>query len=229
MRRLYFVPILHMSADMGSLASALDERAKAELGPELWQKHKETVSAFWDSIAHFFDTLNAHGFKIYQDGLVANGVDGLKIIKEGISQGSKNYEIIGKLLEREAVLVKTEDLALVKQEHVLVTKIARSRRLDQNEARALRYAQSRLLGQRDDFIAERIKQTLADNEIGVLFIGAYHDILSRLADDIQVIQVKDLAKIREYHRTLAAATTKRYGQRLYQLALYLTSPVSAPS
>ncbi len=31
MRKLYLVPILHMSADMGSLASALDETAKTEL------------------------------------------------------------------------------------------------------------------------------------------------------------------------------------------------------
>jgi len=35
MRKLYFVPILHMSADMGSLSSSLDEKARAELGQEV--------------------------------------------------------------------------------------------------------------------------------------------------------------------------------------------------
>ena len=192
MRKLYLVPILHMSADMGSLSSSLDEKARAELGQEVWQKHKEAVSGFWDCIGQFFDALDVKGFKIYQDGMVANGADGLRIIREGISQGSKNYEIIGKLLERGAVLIKTEDPVLVKQEYAYIAKIAHSKSPKEKEVWALRYkvAQGRLLRQRDDFIAKRIKGTLGEGETGVLFIGAYHDILSRLPEDIQVVQVK---------------------------------------
>jgi len=192
MRKLYLVPILHMSADMGSLASTLDETAKAELGQEVWQKHKGAVSSFWDSIGPFFDALDVKGFKIYQDGMVANGADGLRIIKEGISQGSKNFEIIGKLLGRGVVLVKTEDPVLVKQEYAYIAKIAHSKSPKEKEVWALRYkvAQGRLLRQRDDFIAKRIKGTLGEGETGILFIGAYHDILSRLPEDIQVVRVK---------------------------------------
>jgi len=192
MRKLYLVPILHMSADMGSLASTLDETAKAELGQEVWQKHKGAVSAFWDSIGPFFDALDVKGFKIYQDGMVANGADGLRIIKEGISQGSKNFEIIGKLLGRGVVLVKTEDPVLVKQEYAYIAKIVHSKSPKEKEVWALRYkvAQGRLLRQRDDFIAKRIKGTLGEGETGILFIGAYHDILSRLPEDIQVVRVK---------------------------------------
>ena len=192
MRKLYLVPILHMSADMGSLASTLDETAKAELGQEVWQKHKEAVSTFWDSIRQFFDALDVKGFKIFQDGMVANGADGLRIIKEGISQGSKNFEIIGKLLGRGVVLVKTEDPVLVKQEYAYIAKIAHSKSPKEKEVWALRYkvAQGRLLRQRDDFIAKRIKGTLGEGETGILFIGAYHDILSRLPEDIQVVRVK---------------------------------------
>ena len=192
MRKLYLVPILHMSADMGSLASTLDETAKAELGQEVWQKHKGAVSSFWDSIGPFFDALDVKGFKIYQDGMVANGADGLRIIKEGISQGSKNFEIIGKLLERGVVLVKTEDPSLLKQEYAYIAKIAHSKSPKEKEVWALRYkvAQGRLLRQRDDFIAKRIKGTLGEGETGILFIGAYHDILSRLPEDIQVVRVK---------------------------------------
>jgi len=85
MRKLYLVPILHMSADMGSLAPALEETAKAELGQEVWEKHKGAVSGFWDCIGQFLDALDVKGFKIYQDGMVANGADGLRIIREGIS------------------------------------------------------------------------------------------------------------------------------------------------
>jgi hypothetical protein len=200
MRELYLVPILHMSADMGSLASALDETAKAEFGQEVWQKHKGAVSSFWDSIGQFFDAMNVKGFKIYQDGMVANGADGLRIIREGISQGSKNYEIIGKLLQRGAVLVKTEDPVLVKQEYAYIAKIAHSKSPKEKEVWALRYkvAQGKLLRQRDDFIAKRVEVTLGEGDTGILFIGACHDILSRLPADIQVVRVKDVARFRDY-------------------------------
>ena len=204
MRELYLVPILHMSADMGSLASVLDETAKAEFGQEVWQKHKGAVSSFWDSIAQFFDAMNVKGFKIYQDGMVADGADGLRIIREGIRQGSKNYEIIGKLLERGAILVKTEDLALVKQEYAHIAKIAHSKSPKEKEVWALRYkvAQGRLLRQRDDFIAKRIEVTLGEGDTGILFIGAEHDVVARLAADINMTEVKELAKVKEYHRAL---------------------------
>jgi hypothetical protein len=229
MRKLYHVPILHMSADMGSLAPSLDETANADLGQEVWQKHKEAVSSFWDCIAQFFNALDVKGFKIYQDGMVADGADGLRIIREGISQGSKNYEIIGKLLERGAVLVKTEDPTMVKQEYTYIAKIAHAKSRKEKEVWALRYklAQGDLLRQRDDFIAKRIQETLAEGESGILFSGAYHDISSRLPDDIQVTQVKDVGKIKEYHKTLAS--TKKYSQGLQRLALYLTSPISKTS
>jgi len=197
MRKLYLVPVLHMNADMGSLASTLDETAKAEFGQEVWQKHKGAVSSFWDSIGQFFDVLDVKGFKIYQDGMVADGADGLRIIREGISQGSKNFEIIGKLLQRGAVLVKTEDLGLVKQEYVYIAKIAHSKSPKEKEVWSLRYkvAQGRLLRQRDDYIAKRIRDTLSEGETGILFIGAYHDIPSRLPEDIQVAQVKSVYSV----------------------------------
>lgn len=204
MRKLYLVPILHMGADMGSLASALDETAKDELGQEVLQKRKEAVAAFWNCIARFFDALDVKGFKIYQDGMVANGADGLRVIREVIGQGSKNFEIIGRLLERGAFLVKTEDPALVKQEYSYIARIAHSKSRKEKEIWALRYklAQPKLLRQRDDFIAKRIRATLREGETGILFIGAYHDILSRLPDDIQVTQVKDVTAVREYHKAL---------------------------
>jgi len=227
MRELYLVPILHMSADMGSLASALDETAKAEFGQEVWQKHKEAVSSFWDSIGQFFDAMNVKGFKIYQDGMVANGADGLRIIKEGISQGSKNYEIVGKLLQWGAVLVKTEDPVLVKQEYAYIAKIAHSKSPKEKEVWSLRYkvAQGRLLRQRDDFIAKRIKMTLEEGETGILFIGAEHDVVARLAADINMTEVKELAKVKEYHRALIGK--REHCKNVQQLADYLVSPISS--
>ena len=51
------------------------------------------MSSFWDCIGQFFDALNVKGFKIYQDGMAANGTDGLRIIREGISQGSNLFNL----------------------------------------------------------------------------------------------------------------------------------------
>jgi hypothetical protein len=229
MRNLYVIPIIHMSADMGSIAPTLDDRATAKLTSELWQRHKEIVSAFWDSIGRFLNTLDVNGFKIYQDGLVADGEEGLRIIRESISQGSKNYEIIGRLLERGAVLIKTESLSLVKQEYNYITKMARSKSLKEREVATLRYklAQGKLLKQRDGFIAERINETLTEGKTGILFIGAYHDVVGKLPSDIKVIQVKEVTRVREYHSLLI--DTKRHGQQLRVLGEYLVSPVSIVS
>ena len=224
-RKLYLIPIIHMSADMGAIALALDKRAIAELGQELWQKHQEIVSSFWDSINRFFGSLDVNGFKVYQDGLVANGAEGLGIIREGISQGSKNYQIIGKLLERGAVLVRTENLTLVKQERSHIMKMAGSKSLKERGAAALRYklAKGKLLKQRDDFIAKRIEESLGEGETGILFIGAYHNIIPNLPADIKVVQVKEAAKVKEYHRALV--NNRRYDQYLQRLGEYLASPV----
>jgi len=229
MRKLYVIPIIHMSADMGSIASTLDDNATAKLTPELWQRHKEIVSAFWDSISLFLVSLDVNGFKVYQDGLLADGEEGLRIVRESVSQGSKNYAIISRLLERGAVLVKTESLSLVKQEYNYITKMTRSKSLKEREVAALRYklAQGKLLKQRDEFIAGRINETLAEGKTSILFIGAYHDVVHRLATDIRVGQVKEVARVKEYHKSLT--NTKRHDQQLQELGEYLVSPVSGVS
>jgi hypothetical protein len=226
MRRLYLVPIVHMSADMGSIALALDKGTADTLGPELLQKHRDTVSGFWDSLDRFFSSLGVRDFKVYQDGLVVGGEEGLRIVKEGINQGSKNYQLVGELLKRGAVLIKTEDLPLVKREYGYLTKMAYSKTLKEREVATLRYrlAQSRLLQQRDSYIANRINTTLGEGETGILFIGANHDVIPRLAKDINVTQVKEVAGVREYHKTLL--NRRRANKHLQELAEYIVSPVS---
>ncbi|HNY33468.1 MAG TPA: hypothetical protein PKK68_02315 [Methanothrix soehngenii] len=47
----------------------------------------------------------------------------------------------------------------------------------------------RLLLERDLFIARAIDATLPEGETGLLFIGAAHDVLSKLAGDIEVLSL----------------------------------------
>jgi hypothetical protein len=230
MRRLYFVPIIHTPADMGSLGVLLSETSAATLGKELWDEHQKTVSRFWEAISCYFSSLMISHCIIYQDGLVAAGEDGLKIVREGVRQGSRNYTIVADLLQRGAALVKTEDIALVQKEYSYLKQLISAKSARQKEAAAVRYklAQGKLLEDRDNYIAGVIENTLQEGEMGVLFIGAYHEVLSKLPAEINIFQVKQLTKVREYHKLLGRVNSKS-GKRYQDLADYLASPVSDSS
>jgi hypothetical protein len=212
---------------MGSIAPILSEISAVALGKELWDEHQKTISKFWDSIARFFNSLESSNFKIYQDGLVAAGEGGLKIVNEGVRQGSVNYEIIASLLRRGAILIRTEDLSLVKREYSYIKKLTGAKSLRERETAALRYklAQQKLLEERDNFIARTIDGTLQEGDTGILFIGAYHEVLSKLPADIRVVQVKEVTRVREYHRVLTSISIETQAQ-YQQLAEYLISPIS---
>ncbi len=109
MRTLIYVPVIHTSADLGSLAGDVTKRGIADLGEDVWKEHQKTVEGLWDAISHYFDSIDVSGMKIYQDGMVAEGEIGEKIVEEGLNLGSRNYQLVSKLLKRGAFLVKTED------------------------------------------------------------------------------------------------------------------------
>jgi hypothetical protein len=226
MKNLFFVPIIHAPADMGTIGDALSLSSASVLGRDVWEEHLKTVLRFWDSIFSFFNTLMIVNCKIYQDGQVTAGEEGLKVINEGLKQGSVNYKIISCLIARGAILIKTEDIALVRREYDYLKKITSAKTPREREAAGLRYrlAQRKLLDDRDNFIAGVIGHTLMEGDTGVLFIGAYHDVLARLPGDIQVIQVKELSKVREYHKILGNIDLKTQ-EKYRQLAEYLASPV----
>jgi len=226
MRTLLYVPIIHMSADMGSLAKNFTNRGIKDLGEEVWERHRKTVSMFWDSITAFFEAMPVRGFKIYQDGMVANGEIAEKIIEEGIRSGSKNYEIIRKLMEKGAVLQKTEDPALVKEERDWLLRITQAGTLPEKLKAYLgfRGAKDHLLKRRDSYIAETINSTLGQGGTGILFIGAYHEIIPRLDPDIRVKEIKEVRKVKEYQKRLPYQGRKK--DALFEkLSDYLIKPV----
>lgn len=215
-----------MAADLGTLATAVGERGIIGLGEEVWKEHLQTVKDFWDSLARYFDGLEVSGFKIYQDGLLANGDIGLKIVEEGLKSGSKNYEIISKLIHKGAVLVKTEDFALVKKERNHLIDLTKARTKREKLIAYLKYklSKNQLLKGRDRFIAERINETLKEGETGILFIGAYHNIIPMLNEDISVKEVKKIDKVREYQRLLLFH--KKYKEQFEGLSRYMVSSVN---
>lgn len=224
MRKLIYVPIIHVSADLGEVASEIDKRAGSSFGKEDWKKHKEAISGFWDSIARYFFSMEVKDFKIYQDGMVADGEMGMKIVSEGEKKGSNNYKIVSRLVKRGAQLVRTEDFSLVKKEYDYIIKITKAKKIVKKIMAALNYRfhKKKLLRERDESIAETIDKTLGEGETGILFLGAHHKIVSKLPEDIDIMEVKKRDIINKYQK---AFLSKRDKEKLDKLAEYLSSPV----
>lgn len=226
MRILIYVPIIHTSADLGSLAKDVTKRGITELGEEVWKKHIKRVEGLWDVISHYFDSMDVSGMKIYQDGMVADSEVGQKIVEEGIKSGSKNYEIISKLLQKGAILVKTEDFKLVKEERDRLLAMTQAKSITLKLIALIKYklVKNRLLIKRDKFIAKRIDETLNQGETGIIFIGAYHNIKKWLPKDIQIKEIKDADKIREYQILLPFYNKNQ--ERIEELGRYLVSEIN---
>ena len=225
MKALIYVPIIHMSSDMGSLAKDLNTRGIADLGEELWKEHIKTVETFWDELSHYFDSIHVSGMKIYQDGMIAEGEIGKKIVQEGAKSGSKNYELVSELLKRGAILVKTEDFKLVEKERVRLIAITQAKSLPEKLIAFMKYklVKNRLLNKRDKFIAGRVDETINQDETGIIFIGAYHNIKDRLPKDIRIMEIKNTEKVREYQKLIPFYNKNR--ERLNELGRYLISKI----
>ena len=226
MKSLIYVPIIHMSADLGSIAKHVDKRGIAGFGEEFWKRHRETISGFWDAISHYFGSVDVSGMKIYQDGMVAEGEVAQKIVEEALKSGSKNYELVLSLLKRGAILVKTEDFNLVKEERDRLVAIAQMKSTTRKLIAFMKYkfVKGGLLNKRDKFIVRRIDETLNHGETGIIFIGAYHNVKKRLPESIYIKEIKDTQKIKEYQRLLPFYN--KHKEQFEELSRYLVSPIS---
>ena len=224
MRKLFYIPMIHTSADLGSVASELDKRCVKLCGEERWNKHKEAVDGFWKAVSECVNSIDATNLKVYQDGLLADGEMGLKIVEETVKKGSKNYEIVLDLIKKGAKIQKTEDAGLLKKEYKYLLGMTKEKSSLKRFTAALKYRlkKKKLIEERDTFIAKTINETLKEDEIGILFLGAYHNVLDKLSDDIRVDRLKDRNKIEEYQKLLPY---RRKEERFNQLAEYLVSPI----
>jgi len=225
MRTLLYVPIIHTSADLGSLVKDVDKRGIEDLGEDIWRDHQRTLDGFWDAISLYFDSIDVSGAKIYQDSMVVDRDVGLKIIEEGKKSGSRNYQLVSKLLKRGAILIKTEDLNLVMKERDRLLKITQAKTTTEKLFGFIKYklTKNMLLNKRDEYIVQRIDETLNEDQTGILFIGAYHNIKQRLPRDIQVKEIKDTRKVKDYQYLLPFCHKNK--KRFEELGRYLISKI----
>jgi hypothetical protein len=163
--------------------------------------------------------------KLYQDGLVAGDEIGKIIVEQTATAGSKNYQLVSRLLHKGASLVQTEDFDLVRAEYDRIVAITRAKSIMRKLFAFVVYklVKNSLLNKRDDFIAKRIDQTLKHGETAILFIGALHNVKNRLPKSIQVRQIKDAAKVKKYQSLLPFYDKHR--EDLEELAKYLISEI----
>lgn len=227
MKTLFYVPAIHTSADLGSVAKDVARRGVADLGKEFWEEHNRIVNGFWSAVANYFASIDVSEMKIYQDGMVADGEAAGKIVTEGVKSGSRNYQLVSQLLERGAVLVKTEDFKLVKEEYDRFTAVTQARSRREKIKAFIRYklAKRKMLNKRDDVVAKKIMETLGHGEKGIIFIGAYHDVKRRLTKDFLIKEVKSIKKIREYQRLMPFYRKEKNRRRFKELSRYLTAKV----
>jgi hypothetical protein len=222
-RTLIYIPVIHTDPDLGSLAVEVEEKTASLLG-SYWKQHKQTIQQYWQQIARFLKMKNLTNVFIFQDGLPEGGDIGRAIIDTLAQTGSPNYRLLKRLAKTGAQFQKTEDPELLKQEYQLTKDLVARKDLVSAVFAFLKYKlkKNKLLRNRDDYIAKQINQNLPEGETGICFLGAYHDVMSKLSDDIHIVLFKNPDKIKQYYQRLARGET---AGAINDLARYLTKPV----
>lgn len=189
MRQLIIIPIVHTPADLGSQQDRAREAYIARYGAQQWDQHLEMLAQLWHTIRQRVLALPVHctTVRLYQDGLPICGHE-LAIVETLAAAGSSNHQLLLELVNRGAMLMGTEDPALLVQERERLGQQCTAQPTCGSAESPLYDA---LMAQRDAAIASRIAATLAAGELGLLFIGALHRVGQRLPEDIAVYSLLD--------------------------------------
>jgi hypothetical protein len=175
---------------MGSASTGLEKDGISALGKQAWEENQKKIERFWQELETEVDGLDLEMSKlhIYQDGLPCAGELGERIVRETATNGSRNYQIVQKLMDRGARIEATESVELLRQEYRYIRTFLDAETPQARAAAEADYNQvkDKLLEERDAFIAAAIDSTLKDDETGLLFIGASHHVQQWLAKDIEV-------------------------------------------
>jgi hypothetical protein len=190
MRKLIVIRIVHTPMDMGSMKDGLEKEGVSLIGRRRWDENQRRINKFWDEVdleIGLFE-LDLKKTRIYQDGLPCAGDLGERIVRETAEKGSKNYQIIQKLMDRGAKIEATESPQLLLQEYNYIKAIMEAKTDEERSDSAAKYDQvkDQLIRDRDAFIGRSINSTLKNGEIGLLFIGASHNVIQNIAKDIEI-------------------------------------------
>ncbi len=193
-RKLVYVPILHTSHDMGTLAGSMKETFVRKFGPKKWEGHVKAIDEMWTGIGEKIRRLDLpwDRVKVYQDGLPVCAKE-REIVADLAKTGSPNHRLVQGLLHRGATLVGTEDPQLLVKEYQHYKRIMTSKNHAERERLIHQFEREEkdLMMKRDQFIRNRIETTLKGDEIGILFMGLLHRVDEQLPSDIEVSYLID--------------------------------------
>jgi hypothetical protein len=190
MRKLIIIRIVHTPFDMGSAKDGLVREGIAIMGRQRFEENLRRIEQFWDEVEKEVESITTDPEKlhIYQDGLPVAGELGERIVRETAAKGSRNYQIVQRLMDRGARIEATESPDLLRKEYGYIKALLDAGSEEEKKEAEARYSQvkDRLLEDRDAFIAQSIDSTLGNAETGLLFIGASHNVIPKMPKDIEV-------------------------------------------
>ena len=175
---LIIIPIVHTHADFGSLGSKVS----------VDQEYETTTTQYWQAVSEYTQELpfDLSKLKVYQDGLPDSSV---RIVARIVDETQTiNYDILRWLRGKGAHIMGTESPSLLLQEYRALQAIFNAESEEQKNAARLDYAKvnAHLLEGRDEYIAQRIKNTLPEGGMGILFIGLAHEVHKLLEQEMDV-------------------------------------------
>lgn len=188
-RTLIHFPIVHTQADMGALQESVARATLEKAGRAGLARKAAAIDQIWTEIEAAIDALalSFDRVRLYQDGLPVCGREA-EIVTELAQAGSRNHQLLLRLMAQGAVLMGTESGDLLVQEYQLAKKSLTTRAPRAAGVAAARRALSAaLLQRRDQFMARRINETLKSGETGILFLGMLHSVERYLKSDVKLI------------------------------------------
>jgi hypothetical protein len=188
-RTLIYFPIVHTQADMGALQKSVARATLDKSGRAGLARKTAAIDQIWTEIEAAIEALalSFDRVRLYQDGLPVCGREA-EIVTELAQAGSRNHQLLRRLMAQGAVLMGTEEGDLLVQEYQLARQSLTTRPPRAAAVAASRRALSEaLLQRRDQFMARRINETLKNGETGILFLGMLHSLERHLHPDVLVI------------------------------------------
>lgn len=190
-RTLIHLPIIHTTQDMGNLGNSIHQTAVSVFGNRSTIQKDQLVDQMWTAIEQAVDSLDpsSDNVRLYQDGLPVCGRE-MEIVADLAEAGSRNHRLLMRLIHSGAVLMGTESPELLLEEYHLIKQAVSEWHNAKGANGSLeRYEMAEgLLKRRDQFISQRIDDTLEPGEIGILFLGMLHALDDYMNKNIQVVR-----------------------------------------
>lgn len=190
-KSLIYVPVLHTYKEVGEILLSLKKDDAVSSADISLNEQGKSIKDMWDGIYEKIHKLGIsyHLIRIYQDALPVCGRE-REIVEKLAKKSSRNHQLILELLRKGAKLEGTEDPDLLIKEYDslnhLISNASVSIRKYRDSFHEYKNKDAKLMEQRDAFISQRIKNTLKNGEIPLLFMGVRHELEKLLQQDFVI-------------------------------------------